>query len=118
MGADPQLAAAREAVDIATALGASAVRDAIVRDRHEAGLPVPRAVRATTRSDGTGLTAREVDVLQLLADGLSNAEVAGRLFLSERTVAHHVSAVLRKTGETSRGRAVAAARREGILPQT
>lgn len=115
---DPSLDAGRTAADTALSLGATAVHAAIVRTRHAAGLPVPRGPRATTRSNGAHLTARELDVLRLVSDGLSNAEVAERLFLSERTVAHHVSAVLRKLGETSRGRAVAAARRDGIVPTT
>jgi DNA-binding NarL/FixJ family response regulator len=54
----------------------------------------------------------------LLAEGLSNAEVAGRLFLSEKTVGHHVSAVLRKLGQPTRSRAVAAAIRKGIVRPT
>jgi DNA-binding NarL/FixJ family response regulator len=55
-------------------------------------------------------------VLGLLADGLSYAEVAGRLILSKKTVGHHVSAVLRRLGETIRSRAVATALRLGIIP--
>jgi len=55
-------------------------------------------------------------VLQLLADGLSYAEVAERLVLSEKTVGHHVSAVLRKLGEPTRSRAVATALRLGVIP--
>jgi DNA-binding NarL/FixJ family response regulator len=55
-------------------------------------------------------------VLALLVQGLSNAEVADRLFLSEKTVGHHVSAVLRKLGEPTRSRAVAAALRRRIVP--
>jgi DNA-binding NarL/FixJ family response regulator len=70
----------------------------------------PRA--APTRP---GCTAREAEVLQLLADGLSYAEVAERLVLSEKTVGHHVSAVLRKLGEPTRSRAVAAALRLGVV---
>ena len=72
--------------------------------------------RVTRRVEGiTGLTAREAEVLQLLADGLSYAEVAERLVLSEKTVGHHVSAVLRKLGEPTRSRAVAAALRLGVI---
>jgi DNA-binding CsgD family transcriptional regulator len=111
----PDLADAREAVEIVEALDAPAVREAMLRTRHTAGLPVPRGKRLTTRTNAANLTAREIEVLQLLADGLSNAEVAQQLFLSERTVGHHVSAVLRKLGEPSRGRAVAAARQAGIV---
>ena len=55
------------------------------------------------------------EILLALADGLSNAEIADRFVLSEKTVGHHVSAVLRKLGEPNRSRAVTAARRRGIL---
>ena len=55
------------------------------------------------------LTSREVDVLALLTEGLRNADIADRLFLSRRTVDHHVSAILRKLDVRTRGEAVAAA---------
>jgi len=54
-------------------------------------------------------------VLRLLVDGLSNADVAQRLYLSEKTVGHHVSSVLHKLGEPTRSRAVATALRRGIV---
>src|SRR5215467_11867774 len=72
--------------------------------------------RPTSRANPAGLTAREAEVLGLLADGLSYAEVAEALILSEKTVGHHVSAVLRKLGEPTRPRAVATALRLGIIP--
>jgi DNA-binding CsgD family transcriptional regulator len=56
-----------------------------------------------------------LEVLGLVADGLRNAEVAARLFMSERTVAHHVSAILRKLGVATRGQASAEAARLGIV---
>jgi len=92
-----------------------AVRHAVLRDRHARGLAVPRGPRTASRANPAGLTAREAEVLQLLADGLSYAEVAERLVLSEKTVGHHVSAVLRKLGEPTRSRAVAAALRLGVI---
>ena len=58
---------------------------------------------------------RETEVLALLAEGLSNAEIAARLFLSTRTVDHHVSAILRKLRVPSRARASAEAARLGIV---
>jgi membrane protein implicated in regulation of membrane protease activity/DNA-binding CsgD family transcriptional regulator len=59
-----------------------------------------------TGADPFGLSAREVEVLQLLALGLSNAEIAARLVLSQRTVDHHVSHILDKTGASGRLEAV------------
>ncbi|HEU5266138.1 MAG TPA: AAA family ATPase, partial [Jatrophihabitans sp.] len=111
----PDLADAREALTIVDELGIPLVREAMLRDRVRLGLPVPRGPRPATQARAFGLTARELEVLRLLADGLTNAEVGARLFLSEKTVGHHVSAVLRKVGEPSRGRAVIAARRQGVL---
>lgn len=63
-----------------------------------------------------GLTRRESDVLALLADGLSNAEIADRLKRSAHTIEHHVSAVLAKMQVKSRMEAVALARRQNLFP--
>ena len=76
---------------------------------------MPRGPRPSTAADPTGLTARQREVLTLLAEGLSNADIAARLTLSAKTVDHHVSAVLGKLGVPSRGQAAAAARRLGLL---
>jgi DNA-binding CsgD family transcriptional regulator len=100
----PHLPDAQECLDILDRLGAQAVRRAVLRDRHAHGLPVPRGPRPARRAHPCGLTVREVEVLSLLSDGLSYAEVAERLILSEKTVGHHVSAVLRKLGEPTRSR--------------
>jgi DNA-binding NarL/FixJ family response regulator len=64
-----------------------------------------------TRAHPAGLTGRQAEILRLLADGMSNAEIAERLVVSVRTVDHHVSAVLQKLGVTSRREAAAAAGR-------
>jgi len=63
------------------------------------------------------LTPRELEVLALLGDGLTNAEIAERLFLSEKTVAHHVSAILPKLGVANRVQAVTETARLGIAVQ-
>jgi DNA-binding NarL/FixJ family response regulator len=118
LGASPDLADGRRAVELADAMGAPALRAALLRDRHARGIPVPRGPRGNAASHPARLTARELEVLGLLAEGLSDAEVARRLYLSEKTVGHHVSAVLRKLDQPSRSRAVASAlRRHIITPQ-
>lgn len=105
----------RAAVVGLEALGATATYAAAARDLRRRGISVPRGLRAVNRTNPAGLTEREMEVLHALAEGLSNAQIAGRFFLSEKTVAHHVSAVLRKLQEPSRTRAVASARQKGLI---
>ena len=112
----PEITDAQRCLDLLGRLDVPAVRHAVLRDRRSRGLGVPRGPRPASRANPAGLTAREAEVLQLLADGLSYAEVAERLVLSEKTVGHHVSAVLRKLGEPTRSRAVATALRLGVIP--
>jgi DNA-binding CsgD family transcriptional regulator/tetratricopeptide (TPR) repeat protein len=102
------------ALGILDELGATATARAVARDVRARGMAVPRGPRPDTRNNPAGLTARELEVLQLLAHGLSNAELARRLGLSAKTVGHHVSAVLRKLGVPSRSRAAAEAVKLGI----
>lgn len=73
--------------------------------RHR-GVRAPRGPSAATRANVGGLTPRQVDVLALVAEGLSNAEIADRLVLSVRTVDHHVAAILAKLGAATRTDAV------------
>jgi DNA-binding CsgD family transcriptional regulator/tetratricopeptide (TPR) repeat protein len=75
---------------------------------------VPRGPQPTTRANPAGLTDRQVEIVRLLARGLTNAEIAAKLVLSVRTVDHHVSAVLQKLQATSRREAAQAAVRRGI----
>jgi DNA-binding NarL/FixJ family response regulator len=72
-------------------------------------VPTPRGRRATTKAHPAGLTAREAEVLEVLREGHTNAEIAERLFLSPRTVDHHVSSILAKLGVSSRAAAAEAA---------
>src|ERR1700721_2471660 len=71
---------------------------------------VPRGSRTSTRRNPLGLTRREAEILALLSDGLRNAAIARRLFVSTKTVDHHVSAILTKLGVPSRAEAVAMTR--------
>ena len=77
---------------------------------------VPRGPRPTTASNAAGLTSRQLEVLRMLVDGLTNADIAAQLTLSLKTVEHHVSAVLDKLNVTTRGQATAAAYRLNLIP--
>ena len=74
---------------------------------------VPRPRRTATREHPGGLTEREAEVLELLADGASNADIASSLGISARTAEHHVSAVLAKLGAATRVDAVVLAAGRG-----
>ncbi len=75
---------------------------------------IPRGPRPSTRANPAHLTARELEVLPLLAAGRPNAEIAARLFLSPKTVDHHVGSILAKLGVHRRSDVAAAATRLGV----
>lgn len=79
---------------------------------------VERGPRPATARASAGLTGREVEVVDLLAAGLRNAEVADRLHISQRTAEHHVASVMRKLGARTRGEAVARAAELGLATST
>jgi DNA-binding CsgD family transcriptional regulator/tetratricopeptide (TPR) repeat protein len=110
---EPAKEALRDAAASASALGARPMRalvdDLARRARVSPELPHRR------RPDRDEPTPRELDVLALLAEGFTNREIAARLFLSPKTVGIHVSRLHRKLDAHTRGEAVAAARRRGIL---
>ncbi|GAB2673824.1 ATP-binding protein [Kribbella swartbergensis] len=104
--------ALREALAEFDRLGATPMRDLTARRLRRAGVrDIPRR---SSRTSPDGLSARELEVLTLLSDGLRNAEIARTLFLSTRTVEHHVAAVLRKLGLPNRAEAARYARRHGV----
>jgi DNA-binding CsgD family transcriptional regulator len=97
-------------------LGARPAGDRARRRLRELGVTrVPRGPRPSTMESPAGLTRREHDVLLLVAAGLSNSEIADRLFLSPKTVERHLSGILRKLDAGTRVEAVAAAGRLGLL---
>jgi DNA-binding CsgD family transcriptional regulator len=83
--------------------------------RRRGNLRVPRGPTRATAANPAGLTGRQVEVLGLLAEGLTDAEIAAKLSLSAKTVGHHVSALLAKLGVGSRRQAAATARRLGVV---
>jgi DNA-binding CsgD family transcriptional regulator/tetratricopeptide (TPR) repeat protein len=116
-GADDE-SALRAALRTFDDFGARGERDEVARRLRRLGVKdIPRARRsagappASTRR----LSPREAEVLTLIEEGLRNAEIAAKLFLSERTVEHHVASVLRKLDAHSRVDAVRRARNLGLL---
>lgn len=105
-----------EAIEGFEALGAVPALEALRRSLRESGVRgVPRGPRASTRGNPRRLTAREVEILELLCLGLRNSEIAERLFRSVRTVEHHVDSILRKLEARSRSEVPVIAEREGLL---
>ena len=108
-------AALRHAHDELQRLGAQPAAALVARRLRERGARgLKRGPRPATQANGANLTGREVEVVALVAEGLRNVDIAERLFLSKKTVDHHVSAILRKLGARTRGEAAAKAARLGI----
>jgi DNA-binding CsgD family transcriptional regulator len=113
---DPALV--RRAVVVFEGLGAKPALGLAIRRLRSLGvrdLPVlRRGPQAATRAHPAGLTPREAEVLALVAAGLRNAEIAERLYLTPKTVSHHLAAIYAKLGVASRVEAAQAAAELGI----
>ena len=117
LGCGDQDEALLEALALLDGLGARQTAQRVRRQLRRRGtLRVPRGPIRATAANPAGLTGRQVEVLGLLAQGMTDAEIAARLSLSAKTVGHHVSALLAKLGVTSRRQAAAAAGRLGVAP--
>jgi DNA-binding CsgD family transcriptional regulator/tetratricopeptide (TPR) repeat protein len=103
-----------EAIEISRGLGAEPLTRRVAGRLRERGLSVPHGPRQSTRANPAGLTARQLDVLSLVAAGLTNAEIANRLVVSPRTAEHHVAAVLTKLGAATRRDAAQRANELGL----
>jgi DNA-binding CsgD family transcriptional regulator len=93
----------RRSHELLLGLGARPAAAIVARKLRERGVRgLARGPRAATQENRAGLTRRELEVLELVAEGLTNAEIAVRLVISEKTVGHHVSSILGKLGVGSR----------------
>jgi ATP/maltotriose-dependent transcriptional regulator MalT len=105
-----------EALAILDSLGATPLARQVRAGLRQLGVPnVPRGPMSGTRENPAGLTDRQLEVLMLLAQGLTNGEIATQLVLSVRTVDRHVAEILAKLGVTSRRAAAARAESLGVL---
>jgi DNA-binding CsgD family transcriptional regulator/tetratricopeptide (TPR) repeat protein len=114
--ADGDVPAMEQALEIFLGLGAAPAADRVRHDLRRVGVNrLRRGPRSTTRAHPAGLTKRESEILALLARNLSNPAIGGQLFVSPKTVEHHVSSILGKLDVSSRDEAVVEARRRGWL---
>ncbi|HEY2897016.1 MAG TPA: response regulator transcription factor [Gemmatimonadaceae bacterium] len=84
---------------------------------HEIQVPTsPTFVRDAHRLEALGITPRELEILELIASGLSNREIAGKIFVSENTVKTHSSRLFDKLGAKRRTQAVQLGKQAGLIP--
>jgi predicted ATPase/DNA-binding CsgD family transcriptional regulator len=114
--ADGNAPAQLQALAIFVELGAAPAAAALRQKLHQAGVAgIPRGPRPSTQQNPFDLTPRQMEVLLLLAKGLSNNEIAARLTISPRTVEHHITAVLTKLNANSRQEAATLAWEQNLL---
>lgn len=110
--------AQREALEIFEQLGAGPAAERLRQALRATGVRgIPRGPRSSTKENPAGLTNRQVEVLELMAKGLGNNEIGEHLFISTRTVDHHVSTILSKLDAHTRAEAVSLALQRGLIKQ-
>jgi DNA-binding NarL/FixJ family response regulator len=107
-----------EALAIFDSLDARPMADRLRRQLRDMGADsIPRGPTKKTLTNPGGLTNRQLEVLRLVVEGLNNEQIADELYLSKKTVEHHVSAIYSKLGVDSRTQAVNAATEVGAVPK-
>lgn len=106
----------KNALKIVHELGAVSITEKLKQEMRNSGIKrIPRGIRKATLANPVFLTNREIDVLSLLKEGLQNKEIADKLYLSAKTIDHHISSILFKLDVNSRVKAVKEAHRLAIL---
>ena len=106
----------RKAITLVQQLGADAVFEKLKSEMRNSGIKsIPRGIRKTTRSNEALLTSRELEILQLIKENLQNKEIAAKLFISAKTVDHHISSILFKLDVNTRVKAVNEAVRRKLI---
>ncbi len=113
-GARSYLTKDADRTDIARALRAAAGGLTVFDPRVHATLLAATSPAATSPDPPDGLTQREVEILGLIAQGLTNGEIAERLFLSNHTIKTHINRIFAKTGSRDRVAAIGYAQRHNI----
>jgi DNA-binding CsgD family transcriptional regulator/tetratricopeptide (TPR) repeat protein len=104
------------ALEILERLGAGPAAERLRKTLRATGVRgIPRGPRPSTKDNPVGLTNRQMEVLALMTHGFGNAEIANRLFISPKTVDHHVSAILAKLDAHTRVEAVSVALQSGLI---
>ncbi len=106
----------KKAFDLLQGLGAKSTIKRLKKQLRAQGVKqIPRGIRPSTKNNPEQLTNRQLEILNLLKEGLTNVEIGDKLFISSKTVDNHVSAVLERLNAESRAKAVLIAREKGII---
>jgi len=104
-----------QSLELLDGLGAAPAASLVRKKMRDLGMRgIPRGPRTATRANPAGLTSRQQEVLSLVAEGMTNAEIAAAIFVSPKTVDHHVSAILAKLEVGSRHEAAELAATLGL----